>query len=84
VGIGEGRAAGCWSVGVAASGNGVGLSIEALGRLAPDERARRVGAAAASLSAAGADYVVETVADLKPVLDEIAAKIGAGVRPGGA
>ena len=83
VGIEEGRTAGCWTVGLSASGNGVGLPKAELDALDPAERARLVSAAAASLKAAGADYVVDSVASLRPVLDEIAARITAGERPGG-
>jgi phosphonoacetaldehyde hydrolase len=81
VGIGEGRAAGAWTVGLAASGNGVGLDREALDALAPDDRDARVGAAAHDLRAAGADYVIDSVADLWPVLEQISARIVAGERP---
>lgn len=81
VGIAEGRAAGCWTVGVAASGNGVGLTHEALLALPREERDRRVAAAAATLRAARADYVVESVAGLWPVLETIATRISAGEKP---
>lgn len=81
VGIAEGKAAGTWTVGVAASGNGVGLSRADLLALAPDERARRIDSAAAALRAAGADYVIDSVADLWPVLKTIAGRIAAGERP---
>lgn len=67
-GIAEGRAAGCFTVGVRASGNGVGLSLEALAALTPDVRAARLAAAGASLAAAGADLVIDSVADLIPAL----------------
>jgi phosphonoacetaldehyde hydrolase len=67
-GIGEGRAAGCFTVGVAASGNAIGLSQAALAALHPSDRAARLAIAAASLRAAGADLVIETVADLIPAL----------------
>jgi len=81
VGIGEGKAAGAWTVGLAASGNGVGLSHDDLLALPADERERRVAAAAAELRAAGADYVIDSVADLWPVLETIVARIDAGERP---
>ncbi len=81
VGIGEGRAAGAWTVGLAASGNGVGLDHAALLALPAEERARRVETAAAELRAAGADYVIDSVADLWPVLEAISARIEAGERP---
>ncbi|GAA0324081.1 phosphonoacetaldehyde hydrolase [Sphingomonas oligophenolica] len=82
VGIGEGSAAGAWTVGLSASGNGVGLGYEALLALPEGERDERIAAAAADLRAAGADYVVPSVADLWPVLETIAARIDAGERPG--
>lgn len=81
VGISEGRAAGAWTVGLAASGNGVGLDHETLLALAPDDRARRVDAAATALRAAGADYVIDSVADLWPVIETIAKRIEAGELP---
>jgi phosphonoacetaldehyde hydrolase len=67
-GIEEGRAAGCFTVGVAASGNAVGLTRAAFEVLSPDDRAARVAEAAARLTAAGADLVIDTVADLPAAL----------------
>ncbi len=64
VGMAEGRAAGVWCIGVAASGNAVGLSLEAFEALAADDRTRRLESARASLTAAGAHVVIDTVADL--------------------
>lgn len=81
VGISEGKAAGAWTVGLAASGNGVGLDHAALVALPADERAHRIAHAATSLRAAGADYVIDSVADLWPVLEAIAKRIDAGERP---
>ena len=68
-GIAEGRAAGCFTVGVSASGNSIGLSRTALAALDPAERRARLDVAAKSLKAAGADLVIETVADLVRALD---------------
>jgi phosphonoacetaldehyde hydrolase len=67
-GVAEGRAAGCFTVGVAASGNGMGLSAAALAALPGEERALRIARAAKALYAAGADRVVDSVADLLPAL----------------
>ena len=69
-GIAEGRAAGCFTIGISASGNGMGLSQAALGALDPAERASRLNAVAARLIAAGADLVIETVADLPQALGQ--------------
>ena len=81
VGIGEGRAAGAWTVGITASGNGVGLDQAQLQALGDDERAGRIATAAADLEAAGADYVIDSVADLWPVLEAISRRIDAGEKP---
>jgi phosphonoacetaldehyde hydrolase len=67
-GVAEGRNAGCFSVGLSASGNGMGLSLAEVAALDPAERAARLARIAASLVAAGADLVIETVADLVPAL----------------
>jgi phosphonoacetaldehyde hydrolase len=83
VGVAEGRAAGAWAVGVSASGNGVGLSAAAWSALAPEAREARAAASAACLTAAGAHYVVETVADLPPVLEAISDRIARDDRPAG-
>jgi phosphonoacetaldehyde hydrolase len=83
VGIFEGRAAGAWTIGVAASGNGVGLGLDAFAALPFAERASRVGAAGAALKAAGADYVVDTVAQIRPVLEAIDGRLARGERPPG-
>lgn len=82
VGIEEGREAGLWTVGVAASGNGVGLDRDAFMALSQAERTERVAASAATLSAAGANYVIDSVADLGALLPELERRIAAGDRPG--
>jgi phosphonoacetaldehyde hydrolase len=68
VGVAEGRAAGCFTVGITASGNGVGLSQQALLALPAADRAARIAAAEKSLLAAGADVTIDTVAQLIAVL----------------
>jgi len=51
------------TVGVA-SGNELGLSLEALQALSPSERARRVESVRQALRSAGADLVIDSVAEL--------------------
>jgi phosphonoacetaldehyde hydrolase len=70
-GILEGRAAGTWTVGLAISGNGVGLSHADWEALPEAEQAQHRAAATRLLQDAGADYVIDSVADLLPVLDQI-------------
>jgi phosphonoacetaldehyde hydrolase len=81
VGVEEGRGAGAWTVGLAASGNGVGLSLEAWQALPESEKQKRIEASAGPLRDAGADYVIATVADLKEILIEIERRIARGERP---
>ena len=72
-GIGEGVSAGCLTVGVAMSGNSVGLTPEAVAALSPTDYARARNRAAAELFEAGADHVIDTVADLPALLDQLEA-----------
>ncbi|EGF89792.1 phosphonoacetaldehyde hydrolase [Asticcacaulis biprosthecium C19] len=82
VGIHEGCEAGTWTLGVAASGNGVGLPLDAFLSLTPEQRQARTMPAAQALAEAGADYVVGSVADILGLLPEIEDRIRAGERPG--
>jgi len=72
-GIGEGRAAGAYTVGVA-SGNELGLSLDELQALPAPERARRIESARRRLLAAGADVAIESVAALVPEQQRAAAR----------
>ncbi len=81
VGLGEGLEAGAWTVGLSASGNGVGLDRGALAMLPQAERAARIEASARALRQAGAHYVIESVAELPPVLADIETRIRRGERP---
>lgn len=79
VGIAEGLAAGTWVVGVAASGNALGLSRADYNALNPDDRAARVAAARERLLAAGAHQVIDTVADLPAALAQLPLDLPAGL-----
>jgi phosphonoacetaldehyde hydrolase len=72
VGVAEGRAAGAFTIGVAASGNALGLSLAAFRELEASERESRLENARKSLSGAGADLVIDSVADLVPALERAA------------
>jgi phosphonoacetaldehyde hydrolase len=82
VGISEGREAGVWTIGVAASGNGVGLDLADFNALSHADRTSRVVASADALRAAGADYVVNSIADIPALLPELEARITANLYPG--
>jgi phosphonoacetaldehyde hydrolase len=79
--IGEGINAGAWAVGISRTGNYVGLTEDELEALPADERGARIEAAAAELRACGAHYVVESIADLEPALDDIERRLARGERP---
>jgi len=80
-GIQEGLNAGLWTVGVALSGNEVGLSEPEVAALPEAERRSRRDRAAARLSSWGAHYVIDTVAGLPEVLARIEARLARGERP---
>lgn len=81
VGMAEGRNAGCWTVGIAASGNGVGLCHSDYLALANKERAARIAETTAALTQAGAHYVIDTITDLPGVIAKIDARLERGERP---
>ena len=73
--IQEGLNAGAWSIGVAATGNMIGLSQKDFEALPAPEREARLAAARAELKKAGAHYVVDSLAAVDPVLDDINARL---------
>jgi len=77
VGIEEGKAAGCWTVGIAGSGNEIGLEREDYLALPEDERAELLASAGQVLRDAGADYVIEDISQLMPVIQDIADRLAA-------
>jgi len=81
VGIGEGINAGCWTVGVAVTGNVFGLSLADTKALAAGDFERHRRKAIEALSAAGAHYVIDGVADLIPIAHAIEGRLARGERP---
>lgn len=79
--VAEGHAAGAWVVAVVHSGNEVGLSEAELAAMSPTEREARILAAHEKLAACGPHYLIDTVADLMPVIDDIAERITRGEMP---
>jgi phosphonoacetaldehyde hydrolase len=80
-GIAEGLNAGCWTVGVAVTGNCVGLTAEEWAALSDAERASLRAGATNTLRDAGAHYVIDGIGDLMPVVAEINQRLAAGERP---
>ena len=76
--IQEGLNAGMWTIGLAKTGNEVGLTLEEWQALAPDAQRHVLATAYDRLSQAGAHYIVDSLADIFPVLDTIAAQLAKG------
>jgi len=81
VGIAEGLAAGCWTVGVTLSGNSVGLSRDELAALSPQQVAQHRDRAARHLERSGAHYVIDSAADLMAIVDRIEGRLARGETP---
>lgn len=79
--IGEGLSAGVWSVGILRSSSEVGCTEEEWDALPPAEQGRRLAACREKLLAAGAHAVVETLAELPALLDDIEKRLGRGEKP---
>jgi phosphonoacetaldehyde hydrolase len=81
VDIEEGLRAGVWTIGVARTGNMVGLSADELAAPAPADKTARVENARRQLAAAGAHEVIDAVAECERALDAIEVRMKAGERP---
>jgi phosphonoacetaldehyde hydrolase len=80
-GVEEGLNAGMWSIGLAISGNEVGLSLDDWQALPEDERNVKRERAWRRMLQSGAHYVVDTIADLMPCIEDIEARLKRGDRP---
>jgi phosphonoacetaldehyde hydrolase len=79
--IGEGRSAGAWSVGILRSSSDVGCTEKEWEALPLAEQLRRLATAREKLLAAGAHAVVETLAEMPALLDDIDKRLCRGEKP---
>ena len=79
--IEEGSNAGMWTIGIASTGNMIGLTVDELAALPAAEQAARLDAARRKLSEAGAHYVAGAVADCIPPIEQIEERLAKGERP---
>jgi phosphonoacetaldehyde hydrolase len=79
--VAEGHNAGMWTVSVVRSGSEVGLSEQELKAMSSSERDRLLAAARQRLEANRPHYIIDTVADLMPIIDEVSSRINRGERP---
>lgn len=76
--IQEALNAGAWAVGVAGTGNGIGLPLAEFERLRASEKEQRLVQARAELQNAGAHYVIDTLAEVPKLIEAIDAELGSG------
>ncbi len=80
-GIAEGLNAGCWTVAVTSSGNEVGLDEDQWLALSGTEQQALKQKATDKFEASGAHYIIDSVADLIAVIDDIEQRLTAGEQP---
>jgi phosphonoacetaldehyde hydrolase len=80
-GIEEGLNAGMWTIGLAVSGNEIGLPLKEVKKLPKAEFEMKRSAAYVRMYQTGAHYVVDSIADVLPCLDDIEARLARGERP---
>jgi phosphonoacetaldehyde hydrolase len=80
-GVEEGLNAGMWTVGLAVTGNEVGLTRPEWAALSRGEQQVKRERAYRRMQQAGAHYVVDGIADLLPCIDDIQARIHRGEQP---
>ncbi len=80
-GVEEGLNAGMWTIGLAVSGNEVGLPLADWTALPAAEQAARRERATTRLRHAGAHYTVDSIADILPCIDDIQARLRHGDAP---
>ena len=81
-GVGEGREAGCWSVGIARYSNYMNAdSLEQAASWSPAEVRERLDVSRRLLGEAGAHYVIDEPIELLDVVDDVNRRLGRGESP---
>ncbi len=79
--IEEGLNAGMWTIGLAKTGNEIGLNEAEINKLEPDVLHTKLDRACNRMWHSGAHYVVDGIWDVPAVLDDINARLARGERP---
>lgn len=79
--IEEGLSAGMWTIGLAKTGNEIGLNEEEIAALDSGVYEARLARAYKRMQQTGAHYVVDGISDVPPILDDITARLARGERP---
>jgi phosphonoacetaldehyde hydrolase len=81
-GVGEGLNAGCWAVGVSRYSNYMLINdLDDEAKLSEEEIQRRLEVTNQKLREAGAHYVIDSIADIEPVIADINARLARGEKP---
>lgn len=80
-GVREGTSAGCWSVGLARTGNYVALNEDEIDALTEEEYELKLEKSYETLANAGSHYVIDSIAELPPVIEDINRRLASGERP---
>ncbi len=80
-GIKEGLNVGMWTIGLATSGNEIGLPLDEMKALPKAEFETKRAKAYKKMYQCGAHYVVDSIADMLPCIDSIQQRINQGDRP---
>ena len=80
-GIEEGLNAGMWTIGLAKTGNEIGLNASEIGQLSSEDLRAKLERAYTRMAQCGAHYVVDGIWDVPAVLDDINARLRRGERP---
>ncbi len=81
-GIGEALEAGCWGVGVSLYSNYMDIdSLADAESLSAEEMARRLDHTNEILQKAGAHYVIDSLVDIEPVIEDVNRRLARGERP---
>jgi phosphonoacetaldehyde hydrolase len=79
--IAEGLNAGMWTIGITATGNEIGLSLDDWAALPKEEQVARTRNAARRLMAAGAHFTAPSLAGCTEIFADIERRIAAGEKP---
>ena len=80
-GIEEGLNAGSWAIGLAISGNEVGVQLDQWNAFSETVKQKHRDRIYPTMYQRGAHYVIDSIADLMPCLDDIEARLKRGEKP---
>jgi len=79
--IEEGLNAGMWTIGLAKTGNELGMTEEQVATADPEVLQAKLARAYQRMSQSGAHYVVDGIGDVMPAMDDINRRLALGERP---